>query len=844
MKQLIGEGHRRIVDLLATRVRAVAGGDGNVPRAVILQGASGIGKSRVVRELYRVLRIELDGGKYWPELQESGGGDSRSPDPLPGRKSTGPQAAGFVWPADALPGFAWWQLHCERMQAGEGIDVVAQCRPEIEAHLVPVALSWNRAASFKGKMAAKKGLLVDRAREALREGGLEAATEILKQFDIAVPGLGLAASWLIRGVKRAREHHELRQATLAEIDIGQRVEEQRRSVNAELASLILGVAHPQVPAVVVIEDIHLMDAGLSEFLDHLAAPNAAHPVVVVGMAWPESRDAPAFAKWWKHATDTGRAEWVETPYLEEAERVQIVRAYAPKTADQVAVMAARRYSNPLALEATLASPVVERAIARNNGALPADALSAQPVALDDVYRRRFRELSDPVRLALAAAAGSLPDTTAGHMSPFVRTMVAKAVQRCPAVPAEAVEILASIEDAAEGRVWLVPGGVADSFREALQAQVAYEHLQREILLPQDLSTFRESVVEVLAAWVDEARDDGYILDPSEEAVIISRWLLAVAPPGDRTPTLLTAAGRVAAELASIYQYGAAAMALAPYLGAGSTDDADMLNIRGHHASWLGEAGRVEEAITAFQQLLRDCLRVLGPDAPDTLAARGNLASWLGKAGRVEEAITAFQQLLRDCLRVLGPDAPVTLATRNNLAHWLGKAGRVEEAVTALQQLLTDCLRVLGPDSPKILATRNNLAGWLSQAGRVKEAIIAFEQLLTDCLRVLGPDAPDTLTTRNNLANQLGRAGHLDEAITAFQQLLPDRIRVLGPNAQPTLITRRDLAGFLYRANRIDEAIDVASTLHKRAFRSLGPQHPLAQEAAQLVDSLRAKRFPC
>ena len=129
MKELAGEGHRHIVDLLAARVRAVAEGDVDVPRAVILQGASGTGKSRVVRELYRVLRIELDGGRYWPELQESGGGDSRSPDPLPGRKSTGPDVAGFVWPAEALPSFAWWQLHCERMQTGQVIDVVAQAQP-------------------------------------------------------------------------------------------------------------------------------------------------------------------------------------------------------------------------------------------------------------------------------------------------------------------------------------------------------------------------------------------------------------------------------------------------------------------------------------------------------------------------------------------------------------------------------------------------------------------------------------------------------------------------------------------------------------------------------------------
>jgi Tetratricopeptide repeat len=44
-------------------------------------------------------------------------------------------------------------------------------------------------------------------------------------------------------------------------------------------------------------------------------------------------------------------------------------------------------------------------------------------------------------------------------------------------------------------------------------------------------------------------------------------------------------------------------------------------------------GRLEEAVTQFQALLEDRLRVLGPDHPDTLATRHNLADWLGEANR-------------------------------------------------------------------------------------------------------------------------------------------------------------------------------------------------------------------
>jgi hypothetical protein len=57
---------------------------------------------------------------------------------------------------------------------------------------------------------------------------------------------------------------------------------------------------------------------------------------------------------------------------------------------------------------------------------------------------------------------------------------------------------------------------------------------------------------------------------------------------------------------------------------------------------------------------------LGPDHPDTLRTSNNLARWPGEAGDPVGAAAAFEQLLTDYLRMLGPD---TLTTRHILAHW-------------------------------------------------------------------------------------------------------------------------------------------------------------------------------
>ncbi|WP_255616936.1 MULTISPECIES: tetratricopeptide repeat protein [unclassified Saccharopolyspora] len=50
------------------------------------------------------------------------------------------------------------------------------------------------------------------------------------------------------------------------------------------------------------------------------------------------------------------------------------------------------------------------------------------------------------------------------------------------------------------------------------------------------------------------------------------------------------------------------------------------------------------------------------------------ASLRGRAGDPAGAAEAFEELLTDRIRVLGPDHPATLTTRGNLTHWRGEAG--------------------------------------------------------------------------------------------------------------------------------------------------------------------------
>lgn len=823
MQELLGEGHRGVVHVLRERVRTATAGDISVPRIVLLEGASGIGKTRVVRELYRTMCADLDHG-YWPALDEAGGGDARSRDPLPGRKLTGPPVEDFAWPARALPGFAWWQLHCERMHGGQLMDVVAQARPEIEAHLVPLSLAWRRAASIGDKVNASRDDLVEAARELLKEGGLEAASELLSQAGLPIPGLGAAISWLFRGLRAFRERQQLAHDAASGVDLGDRVGAQRRSVSAELASLIAGVAHPSLPAVVVVEDIHLMDDGLGELIDGLGAPAPEHPILVVAMAWPESRDAPAYARWRQRAVDRGHAEVIDMPYLPKADLMRIVRAYAPNTVDGVAAEAARLHPNPLTLEALLSSRAVSRSIARSGGALSQEALAARPVKLEDVYRDRFAELAEEVQFALAVAAGSLPNAAAGQLWPFVRGIIGTAVEMCGLVPPGGASLVEGIEYAAEDQVWLVSTAASDTFREAFQSQVAHEYFEAELVLPEEGRELRAAVIEALKEWIDAARGDGYVLEPTDEADVISRWLLEVADGDDVSPALLAAAFRVATVLASTYQYRSAAATLEPHVGRAPAD-IEGLFIRVELASWVAESGQVEAAISSLETLCSDHRRILGEDHHNTLTVCGRLASEVARAGRLRDAIAAYRELVPRMTAVLGPADPDTLAARGNLARYLGEAGDLEEAVSAHRELVADVRAALGPDHPHNLTARAELARWLGEAGRLAEAISSYEELLADEVRLFGPDHLRAITTRSNLGLWLGQAGRLEEAVSSYRIAVVDHVRILGPDHPSTLLARGNLALWVFAMGRIDEAATAFADVLGDLTRVVGPDNP-------------------
>ena len=257
-----------------------------------------------------------------------------------------------------------------------------------------------------------------------------------------------------------------------------------------------------------------------------------------------------------------------------------------------------------------------------------------------------------------------------------------------------------------------------------------------------------------------------------------------------------------------------------------TDHPSSLTSRLNLAGAYCDAGRLDEAITLYEQVFSGRSRVLGPDHRSTLTARDELAGAYREAGRIDEAITLKKQILADAMRIMGPDSPGASAARLNLAATYRDASRLDEAITLYKQNLDNVTRIMGPQDPQTLTARNQLAGAYWEVGRLDDAISLFEQNLTDFIRTLGLDHPETLASRHSLAGAYRDAGRLDEAIPLFEQNLTDFIRILGPDRPDTFTSRSTLAGAYQAASRLDDAIPLFEQNLEDRTRTLGPAHPV------------------
>ena len=252
---------------------------------------------------------------------------------------------------------------------------------------------------------------------------------------------------------------------------------------------------------------------------------------------------------------------------------------------------------------------------------------------------------------------------------------------------------------------------------------------------------------------------------------------------------------------------------------------DTLKSRNNLACIYREAGKLAEAMAEHKFILAACIIALDIDDPQTLASRNNLAEVYWLAGNLPKAKSMFKQVEADSTRVLGTDDSQTLIARNNLAGVYGDSGEYTRAIELFEQVIADRSRIHGDTHPETLKSRNNLACMYQKAGKAAKALAEQKLILTACTQTLGKDHPQTIAARNNLANAYRLAGNLPKAKSIFEQVEADSTRALGTDHPYTLKSRNNLAGVYRLAGDYTEAINLFEQVIADRSRLLGQNHP-------------------
>ncbi|HWB03677.1 MAG TPA: serine/threonine-protein kinase [Verrucomicrobiales bacterium] len=249
-----------------------------------------------------------------------------------------------------------------------------------------------------------------------------------------------------------------------------------------------------------------------------------------------------------------------------------------------------------------------------------------------------------------------------------------------------------------------------------------------------------------------------------------------------------------------------------YRAASGPEHSDTLHAIGSLALSLRDAGRRDEALKVFQELLPLIRRIKGPEHSDTLDVMQMLALSLRDTKRYEEALKLREEVLTLTRKVLGTEHPNTLTAMHSLAISLSDTGRRDEAFKLREEVLALRKKVNGTEHPDTLRAMGNLALSYRDTGRHEEEIRLFEEVLTLSKKVNGPKHPDTLKAMSVLATSWDQNNRRNEALKLREEVLTLRREVLGSKHPDTLLTVADLANSYEAAGRKDEALKLRSEL--------------------------------
>lgn len=208
---------------------------------------------------------------------------------------------------------------------------------------------------------------------------------------------------------------------------------------------------------------------------------------------------------------------------------------------------------------------------------------------------------------------------------------------------------------------------------------------------------------------------------------------------------------------------------------------------------LWHRGRLDEALSVFDGVMRMQHKVMPPWHPSVLVTRFDVASINRIQGNLFKAFLEFKEISLIEADALGEGHYATLQSKHNVAQVLVQLNRLDEAEFLLREIVA-AREEGGLDTrhEDVLATRHELAHIKSQRGQHVAALRDWKEILAEECEHLGMEHPSTLRTHFNWAISWAQVGQLGVARSEMRRVLLARRRTFGDRHHETQDARKAL----------------------------------------------------
>lgn len=204
-------------------------------------------------------------------------------------------------------------------------------------------------------------------------------------------------------------------------------------------------------------------------------------------------------------------------------------------------------------------------------------------------------------------------------------------------------------------------------------------------------------------------------------------------------------------------------------------------------------GRLNEALSSYQESAEIRLKYLGPQHADYGQSMNNIGLIYSKMGDFSKAEEYYLKGLQIRKQALGTEHKDYAASLSNLAVLYESLNNYQLAVQYHVQALEIRKKALGVNHPDFAASVNNIAGLYSKIGRVSEALEMYEYSTEIRKQSYGENSLEYAEALNNLGKVYGETGDPKNAEKAYLKSLEIVKKTLGENNNNYILTLFNLA---------------------------------------------------